>query len=559
MSLIFSQIRLFLRPQEPPNPNPNPAARSHPNPESFLDMGEAGSAYRSEMQGIFAIIGVVAGFCFSIACIIVGGCIFHHSGRISDVVTEPGSWRQSTFEANRTPYTGLIAILPNARLPAEVLGLLLSFVVTVFTESIGFVHSVALKSTLASDAQLAFNTNPRLFSLMSFARWRHPNGPVFNALMGALLTLSYSTASLSFIPVLSAVSNDGEPSTWWSTCVFGAPITILGVTIFLQAAIATYSIRTVTVLTWSSSPFDTAVALLRNGLVTRRTGRNMHTVIDTDDELAPARKHQPSAWQSHPVVWKVVICLWLLCFACAIWGGWMYAIWVPLERAEQLDGSQLLGLSGTGLHSWSLIPDSKSVILNLIYNVDPAGGISIWPAIFALFAAAQGSLTFGLHCVELNVNIMRDELQWRQASTPSGMAMSRNPIIAVLGSWPNVMLLVAKPTLHWLFGLAMAMRATANPQNDPLLTISIVNRPQQIWNLSGALLIVAIALTCLALYRPRGVQPATFGHIQTIANVIDVWAPRIWWGYKVTNESIGHAGTSDWPLPPMDFRPSKIV
>ncbi|KZP12309.1 hypothetical protein FIBSPDRAFT_679307, partial [Athelia psychrophila] len=276
---------------------------------------------------------------------------------------------------------------------------------------------------------------------------------------------------------------------------------------------ATYSIRTVTVLTWSSSPFDTAVALLHNGLITRRTGRSMHTVIDTDDELAPARKHQPSAWQSHPVVWKVVICFWLLCFACAIWGGWV------------------------------LIPNSKTVMFNIAYNVDPAGGMEIWPTIFASFVAAQGALTFGLHCVELNVNIMRDESQWRRASTSSGMAMS-SPIMAVLGSWPNVSLLVAKPTLHWLFGLAMAMIATCDPLNDPLLTISIVNRPQQIWNLSGALLIVAVVVTCLALYHPRGVQPATFGNIQTIVNVIDIWAPKIWWGYKVTNESIGHAGES---------------
>ncbi|KZP02822.1 hypothetical protein FIBSPDRAFT_880000 [Athelia psychrophila] len=122
--------------------------------------------------------------------------------------------------------------------------------------------------------------------------------------------------------------------------------------------------------------------------------------------------------------------------------------------------------------------------------------------------------------------------------------MSRNPLVSVLGSWPNVLLLAAKPTLHWLFGLAINARATANPQ---------------IWNLAVALIVFTIGMTFLAFYRPRGLQPATFGNVQTLADVIDVWAPRIWWGYKVTNVSTGHAGTSDWPLPPMDFGPTGIV
>lgn len=49
-------------------------------------------------------------------------------------------------------------------------------------------------------------------------------------------------------------------------------------------------------------------------------------------------------------------------------------------------------------------------------------------------------------------------------------------------------------------------------------------------------------MTYLALHHPRGLQPAAFGHMQTLVNAIDVWAPKMYWGYKVTNQSTGHAG-----------------
>ncbi|KAF7979525.1 hypothetical protein HWV62_42104 [Athelia sp. TMB] len=106
------------------------------------------------------------------------------------------------------------------------------------------------------------------------------------------------------------------------------------------------------------------------------------------------------------------------------------------------------------------------------------------------------------------------------------------------------------------------MRATADPTSKDLITMQIVNRPPQIasqlFYLAGALFIFAFGMTAMVLRHPSGVQPAAFGHIQTLANVIDVWAPRIWWGYKVTNVYNGHAGTSDWPdLPPMSFGPSE--
>lgn len=53
-----------------------------------------------------------------------------------------------------------------------------------------------------------------------------------------------------------------------------------------------------------------------------------------------------------------------------------------------------------------------------------------------------------------------------------------------------------------------------------------------------------MGMTCIMLYRHRGVQPAAFGHIQTLVDAIDVWAPKMYWGYKASNKSAGHAGAS---------------
>ncbi|KZP12767.1 hypothetical protein FIBSPDRAFT_869892, partial [Athelia psychrophila] len=435
-----------------------------PNPESFMDMDdESGCSYRSEMQGIIAMIGVLIAIIFGIVCIVVGIYISDHNGQIQNVVLPPGGWRDSTLKAVQAPYAGMLAVLPDAQTPSAILSLLLAFMVTLSTESIGFVHSVALKSTLASNAQLTFNTNPRLFYLLNLTHWKSPNGPLFNAAMASLLTLSYASSSLCFILVTALASNSGEANTWSSTCIFGAPFIILGAVILLQAAIATYSIVGVKVLTWSSSPFDTAVALLRNGLIIRRSGRSMHTVVDVGDAIAPPRTHQPSAWQSHPAVRKVVAFLWLLSFACAVWGGTSWALW----NKDVREGS-MHGFSATP-GSWDLAPNNRSSELVYDYGVDLSTGFSSWPIVLALFTVSQGALTFGLHCAELNVNILRDELYWRQAATPFGLVLSRNPFTAVLGSWPNLALLVAKPFLHWLFGCSMTMVGQADPTLEPML------------------------------------------------------------------------------------------
>ncbi|KAJ8589237.1 hypothetical protein M405DRAFT_216829 [Rhizopogon salebrosus TDB-379] len=75
--------------------------------------------------------------------------------------------------------------------------------------------------------------------------------------------------------------------------------------------------------------------------------------------------------------------------------------------------------------------------------------------------------------------------------------------------------------------------------------------PAQILNLCIALFIFACFFTLVAFHRPRGPQPAAYGHLQTLANLIDEWSPVMWWGHKEDGIPYCHAGTSDHPLPPV--------
>ncbi|KAJ8585468.1 hypothetical protein M405DRAFT_408540 [Rhizopogon salebrosus TDB-379] len=58
---------------------------------------------------------------------------------------------------------------------------------------------------------------------------------------------------------------------------------------------------------------------------------------------------------------------------------------------------------------------------------------------------------------------------------------------------------------------------------------------------------IACFFTPVALFRPHGPQPAAYGHLQTLANLVDEWS----WGHKEDGIPYCHAETSNYPLPPV--------
>ena len=65
---------------------------------------------------------------------------------------------------------------------------------------------------------------------------------------------------------------------------------------------------------------------------------------------------------------------------------------------------------------------------------------------------------------------------------------------------------------------------------------------------------MAAFTTYLCYKRPKGPQPATFGHVQTLVDLVDEWYLLMFWGDKGLREEgdeIRHAGTANVALEPV--------
>ncbi|KAG1803403.1 uncharacterized protein BJ212DRAFT_957103 [Suillus subaureus] len=115
-----------------------------------------------------------------------------------------------------------------------------------------------------------------------------------------------------------------------------------------------------------------------------------------------------------------------------------------------------------------------------------------------------------------------------------------NPLKTIFTHPICLVLFVAKPFLHWMFGLAFNITNIA--YDGQLAEFSMAMFTTQIWNLCIALFIFACFFTFVALRWPRGPQPAAYGHLQTLANLVDEWSPLMWWGHKEDGIPCCHAG-----------------
>ncbi|KAG2345089.1 hypothetical protein BDR05DRAFT_881069, partial [Suillus weaverae] len=239
--------------------------------------------------------------------------------------------------------------------------------------------------------------------------------------------------------------------------------------------------------------------------LTPATFRCMRCVSDLDTNGGPARPSeiQPSAWHAHPSIRKVVISLWGIVAACAGWAA--------------LNGQ-----------------------INFIGHYMPGVGIQRWILACVNTAVVQGPLTIGLHCSELIANVIRDERQWRCATGRKGLRLATNPVKTIFTHPICLVLFVVKPFLHWMFGLSFI--TTDYAYDGQLEGLAVIMLTAQIWNLCIALFIFACFFTFVALRRPRGPQPAAYGHVQTLANLVDEWSPVMWWGHKDDGIPYCHAG-----------------
>lgn len=397
----------------------------------------------------------------------------------------------------------------------ELVPLGLNLLVVVCTECLGYIHAKTQQWSLWEENRLEFNTNIRLFS---YARQSWANGVVLNTINLLALTMSYTATSAILLSEEKGLSTSHGKMVELSFSRTG-PI-CLGISLLVQGLICVLGLRTTKIRNWSSHPLVNAMVARDERLKSTASGYGLERAHYCRQMLEPssARRKgtsQPSAFRFHRSVRTM---LWILCGTLI-----MLTIWMSVVLWDALR-------TGSG-SSWALLPvrggdplfDSPWVLLDF-FTVIPGREMRVLVQI-ALTLVIQLFVTIGLHISELAVLLGRDEDAWRATSKPSGANLQASSILTVLKSWKSVGLLVFKPVIHWVYGLAMYITY------DGLIMMA----PQLVYLIGLWLLLISFVLF-LSFKRPKGTQPATYGHLPTLVELLDdcnldpngrlTWSPK---------------------------------
>ena len=408
----------------------------------------------------------------------------------------------------------------------------LSAVITFLIESLGYIHTASLRWTLLRQGRLSFNSNLRLWSSTSGFS---PNAWYMNLMFTTATVLAYASASLLF-----AMLPDTYFESWTlSLCVVAA--IFLGVSILVMVLIATWSLFATRIPTWSSSPLHTVLAAKAEGHLEPQPNRCMLGVQDIQKKSEPVypKKKQIGALASRRAAACVVLILAILDVGLYVVSAVLLSKWLNETTYLPGDGYIPIDQSWDGTPMTMVIPDSLRSVH--IYITILLYGALLWP------------ITLCMHSLELVVNLSRDEQCWRQATSPKGCTLKDyDSILAAFTNWRSVVLFAFKSIIHWLFGItAVAYQPVsddASISNAPTVLLSW--RPWQSIVLAGVVNLCIVVFLYAGRYQPKGPQPAAYGHLQTLANLVDDWSPgspKLYWGHKRDGFPC-HAGTSDTRL-----------
>ena len=447
-------------------------------------------------------------------------------------------------------------------LTREAILFVISGIITVTNDALGYVHTVALRWALYREGRLEYNTNPRFFTS---ARTSFANRWYMNILSAAMLVLSYTCVSVLLIRSLGKLRDvsederteeDGDDGVYgFGTGLSALPLALLGFSLFVQVLTAILCLRQhdTQLPTWTASPLaNTLAALHGHSGLRRRPNRCMMPASEAKADSQPRKpvRRQPYLWSLRYVKW-IVLFLWTLCIMAWAWTAAMIRLTITLPRIRK----DSFSFQWTPLDE-VLLDQSTTIQLSFFTtrNNSFKPGMGIFLAILFLWLV-QGIQALGLHCLELLVNMSRDENAWQQAGRYKGVLIGSPPLIAALTSWRMVSLTLLKTVIHWLLGQSFVPFAQMVPgqmsNGDIGTTEFFVFRisPSRVLVFAILSSVAAMYGTFLAFWRVKSPQPAAWGHVQTLADLIDDWRTidgKIWWGDKGSNEVSGyrHAGTS---------------
>ena len=492
----------------------------------------------------------------------------------------------SSLFARQRPYT---AVGQTAQLPAgsvaignqaEVYAFLVTALVTICTESTGFVHDISLRWDLFREGRLRWTTNLRL---LSTSRVTPATRTPSNILYFFTLALAYTASSQIFVPTAFSATYmaqiDGSQSLELGTSASGAALMVLGICFVVQAAIVTWiyvaSMRHIK--TWSSNSLtillacmssDSAMASASNGpkysSLASTANRISHGVVE--HQLGPPPPSYPCNRQASLFATRKVTLRRALYVISVLpvfiisWAAIVLNAWKRTGTAISLSE-----FAGDHAKLSTVLSNSQyyPAIQPFPIQNDPGPAPSLIKAGTAIFVCLilvfciQVYLTFALHCAEVLINTARDQRQWEKAaqrgnSKARGAPLNRNVVASLLASPPNVLLLAAKMVAHWLFNQSLLPVVIFSNSYDNanwqciLTQISLFGVPTLF--LAGVATVLAIVAWYEACRSPRGPQPSTYGHLQTLTELVNEWGngERLYWGDKgVTSDALlRRAGTS---------------
>lgn len=471
-----------------------------------------------------SILGLVLSYAVSLTCIIASIWIR---------VSVPDQNLYNTDVANTGDRDGWWrAGIQLLRAERKIVDLTLNVVVTICTETLAYICTASLRWALWRQGLLQYSSNLRLFN---HAPGSKANSRYANILSAIALIVAYTSAS----QVLLAARNEGATFSDTPTCEVNAiallalGLSLLVLSLISQACLYGQSRR---ILTWSSNMFDITKACLhdRHGF-RHRQGRCLRSAAEQsmiDDGPAQPSIVQPTLGETDPSGRHILRLLWALTPMTLLWA---IVIAVYDNRYEaRVNKGQLLG------PEWITFSDLSA----------PASHV----VVLVIVAAFQSVLTLSLHGVELLVYRSRDESAWRAAAlgkrhddqkeSRGGARLHTNAFKSLLTSWQSLTLLLFKPVAHFLFGSGLTIATVI----DDTAYLSMYS--PYLFALTAAIAVLSIFATLLLKRRRKGPIPSAWGHLQTIADLVDDWgvqgATRLYWGDKgESGGAIRHAGTSD--------------
>ncbi|KAJ5232559.1 hypothetical protein N7468_005515 [Penicillium chermesinum] len=347
----------------------------------------------------------------------------------------------------------------------EAVSLVINFILALCTDGMMFVHSASLRWALYREERLEYNTNIRLFT--SSKRFG-PNSWYINLVALACLILTYASSSVLLVSNQAYMGNENG-GVFFELMINATALIALGLGLAGQAAIAVWCLVSCqkSIPTWSSNPLNTASVALHKGDLVHRPGRCMlsvHQRTMPSQEAYPG-KRQGSMFQVQHIVRYILALIWSLALLAIAWP-------IAIATVSRSIGNDSYLGQGFENPCWKLRFDweksdwacsrnfvtlSMSPTANDHNPSSPAFSYGAEAVLCILFVClVQALQTIVLHCLELLVNLSRDEGLWRQAyrgtKEAPGTQLSTNPFLSAASSWENIVLFISKALLHWIIG-----------------------------------------------------------------------------------------------------------